>query len=279
MNFIELKFKLQPFYPFQEILVAKLSDYNFNSFVEEEPFLMAYIEEKDYDSKFVDLLELDELETLSYEVEEKVIEKENWNKKWEESFEAVIVSDFCSIRAPFHPPITTTKFEIIIEPKMSFGTGHHETTKMMIRQMQQLNLTDKTVLDMGSGTGVLAILAEKMQSALIHAIDIEEWAFENMNENFEKNGCKRCKGYLGDVSTLDALNFTYDLILANINKNILLNDLPRYIRQLSNTGVLILSGFFHYDNAELIDAAKRLGLDLVRQYKEEDWSSLSFVKK
>lgn len=279
MSFIEVKIKLEPYFPFQEILIASLSNFDFDSFVEEEPYLKAYTEKFKFDDSVLKSLGLDEFEGLDYKIEINEIQKENWNKQWEDSFEPVVVGDFCAIRAPFHQASNSCKYEIIIEPKMSFGTGHHDTTKMMIEQMQRINFTNKSVLDMGSGTGVLAILAEKMNASLIHAIDIEEWASENMTENFEKNSCSKCEGFLGDVNLLNGLNTNYDCILANINKNILLKDLADYTKKLNANGNLVLSGFFHFDNAELIAAAESLGLTLKDKITANDWSSLSFVKK
>lgn len=279
MSYIELQISLNPFYPFNEILVASLSDHEFDSFVEEEPILKAYIEKSKFNKEVIAQLALDQYENLDFKVEVIEIEKENWNKQWEASFDPVVVGDFCSIRAPFHAPIPETKFEIIIEPKMSFGTGHHDTTQMMIAQMSRLDLQNKSVLDMGSGTGVLAILAEKMKASLIHAIDIEEWASENMMENFQKNDCQISQAFLGDVEQLKALNTPYDCILANINKNILLADIPFYVSHLKKGGSLILSGFFQYDNDELIASVHDHGLELDHALTTNDWSSLSFVKK
>ncbi len=225
MNYIECTFELAPFHPFNEILVAQLSDLPFESFVEEDPIVKAYIQEKDFDLKLLDAVDLLKSDLVSIRWNHTEIAKENWNAKWEKSFDAVEVGQFCLVRAPFHPSNDKFKFEIIIEPKMSFGTGHHETTQLMIEGMQSLQLLNKRVWDMGSGTGILAILADKMGAAEVHAVDIEEWAAENMKENVERNECKRVHTYLGDIDWVEDKG-AFDCILANINKNILLQRLP-----------------------------------------------------
>lgn len=247
MNYIECSFEIEPFEPYAEILLAELSELPFESFLEETPFLKAYIPVKDFSKKEVVNCWLFSSDDVKIKWNYKEIPQENWNKKWETSFDAVEIDDFCRIRAPFHNSKQEFTHEIIIEPKMSFGTGHHETTQLMIQGISQLDLTNKKVLDMGSGTAILSILAEKMGAEAVDAIDIEEWAYENMKENIQRNNCTKIKVYQGGEEQIFQLDDKYNCILANINKNILLKQIPTYIKHLKKGGDLLLSGFFPSD--------------------------------
>lgn len=271
MPYIELNCKITPVKPFREILVAELAEFGFESFVEEEETLLAYIPEKDFDEKKIQSLQFEEAE-FNYTF--KAIEDENWNATWESSFEPVKVDDQCIVRASFHEVNKNYEFDIIISPKMSFGTGHHQTTYLMIQAMLELNLKGKSVLDMGSGTGVLAILAEKQGADSVLAVDIEDWAYENAKENIAINNCTCTIVEKGDVSNVKGKHF--DVILANINKNVLKQDLSAYKNSLNPSGKLLLSGFFTHDNEELIELAKALGLIFVKENRKEEWSLLAF---
>lgn len=277
MNYIECTFELAPFEPFHEILIAQLSDLPFESFVEEEPVVKAYIQEKDFDITLLDNIELLTNDLVSIRWTHHVIPKENWNAKWEKSFDPVEVGDFCMVRAPFHPGNEKFKFEIIIEPKMSFGTGHHETTQLMIEGMQELQLEGKRIWDMGSGTGILAILAEKMGASEIHAVDIEEWAAENMKENVGRNHCELVQTYLGDIDWVQGKG-KFDCILANINKNILIKHFDVYIEHLNAAGHILLSGFFPSDISDFESLMKKHKLMLKNKLSHSDWAMLHLQK-
>ncbi len=279
MNYIECRFKLTPFQPFNEIVVAQLSELEFESFTEEESesVVKAYVSEDLFEVRNIkDLIEeLRDLVEVEYST--RLIEKENWNKKWEENFDSVEVGNFCYVRAPFHDAKPDFKYEIIIEPKMSFGTGHHQTTQMMIEQMQGINLESSTVLDMGSGTGILAILAKKIGAKQVDAIDIEDWAYENMKENFTRNGVE-VKAYLGNVEQIKKLGSSFDLILANINKNILLQDFSAYDGALNSNGTLIISGFYQSDEEDILKNESLSSYQLIEAKSKDNWSSLKLRK-
>ncbi|MEQ8908915.1 MAG: 50S ribosomal protein L11 methyltransferase [Vicingaceae bacterium] len=274
MAYLEYRFQLEPFQPYNEILVAQLAEIGFDSFIEKESTVFAYAKESEFKVELLEELDFFQLPGLKVDYDYKVLPKENWNKKWEESFEPIQVDNFCLIRAPFHAVKEECKYEIIIEPKMSFGTGHHATTQLMIRQMKGIELENKTVLDMGSGTGILAILAQKMGAKKVTAIDIEEWAFENMQENVERNHSSEVTPYLGGLEVLEENNEKYDLILANINKNILFEQLPTYRSKLRPGGNILLSGFFDVDTDEFEDWAQEHHMTVVDQNYTASWACL-----
>ncbi len=279
MNYIECSFKLIPYEPFNELLIAELSDNNFESFLEEDPYLKAYIPISDFKTDFIkDIPLLNTKEFKDVEWSYKEIQEVNWNKKWESSFDAIEIGNFCTIRAPFHPSKSGFKFEIIIEPKMSFGTGHHATTQLMLEEMEKLNFNGKTVLDMGSGTAILSILAEKLGAKLIHAIDIDKWAYENMQENIERNNCSHIKSWIGGVERLHEINTTYDYILANINKNVLTQQLKNYVHYLNTNGELLISGFFEEDVVDLEKQLNTFYLKKLNIASKNKWSLIRSQK-
>lgn len=279
MDYLEVSLTLKPFRPFNEIIVAQLGELPFDSFLEEEDeaIVKAYILENDFvesDMKAA-VEQFEGLVEVEYSVQK--IEKVNWNQKWEENFDAVEVGQFCCVRAPFHPERPNFKHEIIIEPKMSFGTGHHQTTQMMIELMETIDFKKKAVLDMGSGTGILAILAKKMDAEQVEAIDIEEWAFENMKENFDRNHVK-ASAYYGGEELIREIGKQYDVIIANINKNILLSQFTTYNNHLKNGGLLLLSGFYVTDADDLIAAKELKDYSLVEKLDKETWCGLKLQK-
>ena len=279
MDYIEVTISLKPFRPFNEIVVAQLGDLPFNSFTEDEDeeTVKAYILEGDYIQSDVESI-LSPFEDLAkIEFNASKIEKVNWNQEWEENFDAVEVGDFCCVRAPFHLEKSNFTHEIIIEPKMSFGTGHHQTTKMMIEHMESIDFNGKTVLDMGSGTGILAILAKQMGAKEVVGIDIEEWAYENMVENFDRNNVD-IAAYKGGEELIANIGKPYDVIIANINKNILLRQLPTYKLHLNNRALLLLSGFYETDAEDLIQAKELDGYALIHQITKETWCALKLQK-
>jgi ribosomal protein L11 methyltransferase len=274
MNYIEFTITGQPS-SFNEILIAQLSTVDFNGFLEEENQLVAYIEEAAYLAPAQSLLEtLKAQHQLS--VSTKIIAEQNWNAQWEADYQPVVVEDFCAVRASFHPPINTVQHELIVTPKMSFGTGHHATTYMMMLQMRDLALQGQQVLDYGCGTGVLAILAERLGAEHLDAVDIDYWSYENTLENRELNGVEASKmqvyhGVLADVPAQQ-----YDVILANINRNVILETMPDICARLNNEGKLLCSGFLEQDIALVVEAAQEQGLQLQRQEAREKWRCLLF---
>lgn len=256
-----------------EILVAELGEKPFESFIETEFGVTAYVQKALWsDSILDDIFILTSPEfVISYHIEE--IEQVNWNEEWEKNFEPIDVDGKCHVRAPFHPK-TAAEFDIIIEPKMSFGTGHHETTHMVIQHLLETDLVDKKTLDMGCGTAILAILAEMKGAKPIDAIDIDNWCYLNSIENAERNNCQHISVYEGDASLL--VNQKYDVIIANINRNILLNDMNRYVHCLNQSGLLFLSGFYTEDIPAIDECCQKLGLTLEKTIERNNWVSLKF---
>ena len=276
MNYWEFDFTVEPKVPWSDILVAELSEIGFESFVETELGVKAYITENEYvESQFLSLYVIqDPPEEVLISFQKQFIPAQNWNATWERSFDPVFVGSQLAIVAPFHENIPQTKYKVTIEPKMSFGTGHHQTTRLISNAMMALESMPSSVLDMGSGTGVLAILAELLGANKIIAIDIESWAYENAIENVERNNCKKVEVFLGNVDLIKP--YTFDLILANINKNVLIKDMELYADSLNTKGLLMLSGFFTSDNDILVDCAKKFNLPLLKTYSEDNWSCLVF---
>jgi ribosomal protein L11 methyltransferase len=239
MNYLQFEFNIKSAVE-NELLIALLTNAGFESFEEEEGLLKAFIKEDEYaESELSDILKI-----VPVEYNKNIIQQQNWNAQWESSFEPVVVNDFAAIRADFHEPIPGVEHEIIITPKMSFGTGHHATTHMMIEQMSGLYFKDKAALDFGTGTGVLAILAEKMGASAVEAIDNDDWSIENAKENINANHCSKI--YVHKAETIPS-GKKYDVILANINLHVILQSLPA-IASASETGTLVLlSGFLEKD--------------------------------
>jgi ribosomal protein L11 methyltransferase len=275
MNYIEFNFKVTPLQPASDILLAELGELGFDSFVETEDGLQAYILEEYYKEdllKYVFVLNNPEFE-ITYNT--KTIEQVNWNAEWEKNFTPIVVSDNCRVRAPFHDK-GNEEYDIIIEPKMSFGTGHHATTHMMIQHILKDDFIGKKVLDMGCGTAVLAILAEMRGAGPLDAIDIDEWCYLNSIENAERNNCTQITVEQGDASLLS--NRKYDIIIANINRNILLNDMKTYANCLSKDGVIYLSGFYEEDLDLIKSECTNQGLAYVNHYVKDQWVAAKFIK-
>jgi ribosomal protein L11 methyltransferase len=257
-----------------EILVAELGELPFESFVESEFGVTAYIQKQLWSENILeDLQILHSPEfVISYTVEE--IEQVNWNEEWEKNFEAINVDGICHVRAPFHPK-TDAQFDIVIEPKMSFGTGHHETTHMMIQHLLEMDVAGMKTLDMGCGTAILAILAEMKGAKPIDAIDIDNWCYLNSIENAERNNCKNITVYEGDAALLK--DKKYDLIIANINRNILLNDMQSYVDCLNPNGTILFSGFYQEDIPFIDASCVEKGLTYVKKLERNNWVSLKYV--
>lgn len=277
MSHLEFQFKITPLKPWTEILIAYLSEIDFNGFYEVDGILKAFISSTDFDELiFSSLLGSLEGEDVEISYEKLEIENRNWNASWEANFDPVEIAQQLYIRAPFHEQKENFNSTIIIQPKMSFGTGHHQTTFLMCEAILRLDLVGKKVLDMGTGTGVLAILSEKKGSKDITAIDIEEWSIENCEENIVLNECTFIDTICGDVNLIDGKKF--DVILANINKNVLKKHLPKYFDSLYENGLLYLSGFFSTDVSELKTLANQVGFKFISTTVKDEWAILILQK-
>jgi ribosomal protein L11 methyltransferase len=280
MNYIEVHFTVEPKQPGTDILIARLSDMDFDSFVETENGVQAYIPERLFDEPRLKESDISAIPGFSISYNISTIPSQNWNHVWESNFEPVIVNNDCAIRAPFHSLDKKYPFEIIIEPKMSFGTGHHETTSLMMNlMMEEANdcIKGKDVLDMGCGTAVLSILAKKLQALKVTAIDNDSWAFENSKENIQINFTPEIEVLLGDASLLSGKSF--DTIIANINRNILLRDMQHYSSSIKNGGSLFISGFFNTDLSALTECANKLNLKFVKQSEKNNWAVVQYIKQ
>ena len=273
-NYIACNFRVKPLQPATDILIAELGHLGFESFVENETGVTAYIQKREWNVSILDniyILNSDEFH-ITYDIDE--IEQTNWNAEWEKNFNPILVDGLVTVRAPFHNK-ATTKYDIVIEPKMSFGTGHHETTYMMIQHILKNDFKEKTVLDMGCGTGVLAILAEKLGASRLDAIDIDHWCYLNSIENVDRNGSQHISVQQGDVSLLAGQS--YDIIMANINRNVLLADISTYAKCLNANGILFLSGFYKADMPLIEAECKKHMLNLEEILERGQWVSLKFI--
>lgn len=274
MEYTELKCSLPAEkVAFAELIMARLGEAGFESFSETEEGLLAYIPSAQFDPAMLNNPLLWP-EGVEVEYSWTVIPEENWNAVWESNFEPVTLAGRCYIRAPFHPAMPAMEYEIVIEPKMSFGTAHHETTALMIEYLIDLPVKGLSVLDMGCGTGVLAILAAMRGAAKITAIDNDEWAYRNSLENAEKNKTTGIDVYIGDATLLKEMKF--DFIIANINRNILLNDMEAYGQSLNKGGTLLMSGFYTQDMVAIKAFAESLGLKYQGHRERNNWVAACF---
>ena len=273
-NYLEFNFNISPLQPWNEILMAELIEIGFDSFTEEHNGILAYIQKDLFDDKQLQEINMfsNEAVEISYTYQE--MPNINWNEEWEKNFEPINVENQVSIRAEFHSN-QNLPHEIIIQPKMSFGTGHHATTYLMIQQMLDMDFENKTVLDMGCGTSVLAIFAKQKGAGKTVAIDIDEWSVENSKENAERNNVDLDISQ-GTADNLGAENF--DIILANINRNILISDIPTYVSVLNNVGQLLLSGLCFFDVDDILEVCNEHKLTLKRKLQREEWVSLLLEK-
>jgi ribosomal protein L11 methyltransferase len=273
MDYFELSLSVEADY--SEILMAELAEIGFDSFIETDEGLQAYVLESEFqERKLKELMENYADKTpLSYSL--KKIEKQNWNKEWESNFSPIEVLDKVYIRATFHEPAAEIfEHEIIITPKMSFGTGHHETTSQMMELQLEIDHKQKSILDVGTGTGILAILAAKLGAAKIHAFDIDEWSVENTLENIQLNGTDLVTIELGTIDSQKPE--VYDIVLANINRNILLEEIPKYATFTKD--YLLLSGFYEHDIADIQQKAENNGLKKIKHISKNNWAAVVFKK-
>ena len=258
-----------------DILIALLADAGFESFEDTDTHLLAYIPEKDFSE--------DRLREIPFcqrgAAEITLIPEQNWNAVWESNYPPVLIANRCYIYAPFHEKRPEIEFNILVRPKMAFGTAHHETTAQMIELMLEQDFTDKTVLDMGCGTGVLAILASLKGARHIDAVDNDNWSYENTEENRKANHRTNITTVLGDASFLEDKPATYDIVLANINKNILLNDMPAYAKALKTGGKIFFSGFYNNDLDDIKTKAASLRLQYQNHHTQNNWVAAVFTKK
>jgi ribosomal protein L11 methyltransferase len=273
MDYFELSLSVEADY--SEILMAELAEIGFDSFIETDEGLQAYVLESDFQERSLkELMENYADKTpLSYSL--KKIEKQNWNKEWESNFSPIEVLDKVYIRATFHEPANELfEHEIIITPKMSFGTGHHETTSQMMELQLEIDHKQKSILDVGTGTGILAILAAKLGADKIHAFDIDEWSVENTIENIQLNGTNLVTIELGTIDSQKPE--VYDIVLANINRNILLEEIPKYATFTKD--YLLLSGFYEHDIADIQQKAENNGLKKIKHISKNNWAAVVFKK-
>jgi len=277
MSYIELIVKVEPKEQGSEILVAELSELCFESFVDTDSGFEAYIKEELYNENEVKSMIVKYSEKFKISFVSKMIQQKNWNQEWESNFQPIDVDGKCYIRAPFHEKQNSFLYDVIIEPKMSFGTGHHFTTQLMIQKLMKLDINNKSLLDMGCGTGVLAILASMIGANPLTAVDTDNWSYENSLENLQKNNINNVFVHKGNAEILAGKLF--HTILANINKNVLLMDMPVYVQSLQKEGNLVLSGFFETDVEELNKKAIDLGLKLQEKVVNNQWTMLHFIKQ
>jgi ribosomal protein L11 methyltransferase len=256
--------------PRREIVMAQLISIGFDAFEEETKWLKAYVPQSEFDEEA--FLSIIRLHQLSYEME--IVPAKNWNEEWEKNFQPVVIGDFCSVRASFHKPNKNTAYDLVISPKMSFGTGHHATTYMMLELMQDLSFGDADVLDFGTGTGILAIMAEKLGANHITAVDLDDWSIENAKENSAMNNCSRIQ--LLKTNNIPA-DKSFKFILANINRNVIVDGLPVMCKILEANGEILLSGLMEADFAQVHAEASRLGLYLQRKGEKSGWIVLRYV--
>ncbi len=260
-----------------EILMAEVGELGFDSFLETDNGFEAYVEGENYDKTHLIVIR-EKYQQAGAVFYQDRIEKQNWNEEWEKSYEPIIVDDKCLIRAEFHSIEKKYPYELIITPKMSFGTGHHQTTYLMVKSQMDIDHRNKRVMDAGCGTAILSVLASKLGAKEVEAFDIDEWSVSNGNENIEVNQCANIHHQQGKLSEL---KFTgkFDIILANINKNVLLDEIKLYQEYLVPDGLLLLSGFYMEDIPDLLQEASQYKLVELRRDERENWSSLLLLKK
>lgn len=276
MEYVELICKPSPGEHTADVLIGLLADAGFESFLENENgTVSAFIQAPFFTENFSARISSDEFAEFLDSFEVKRIADQNWNAVWESQYEPVLIDNTCMVRAPFHAQPAGLEFDIVIMPKMSFGTAHHETTKLMIQYLLSMQVSGKSLLDMGSGTAVLAILARMKGATPVSAIDNDEWAYNNALENVQSNNFADIEVLLGDSSLLSGKK--YDIILANINRNILLNDIPAYRKSLNPGGKLFVSGFYSEDLPLIEAKASETGLTIMSNRVENNWTAVCFT--
>lgn len=275
MRYFEFNFSPVSENMLREILTAELLEKGFDSFQEDENELVAYLPDVLFhDSLLTEIIFLQAHPEIRVKIEK--LEEQNWNAEWEKNYPPVTIAGKCHVRAPFHPPMPGIQYEIVIEPKMAFGTAHHETTQIMVEWLMNMDVMGKDVLDMGCGTGILAILANKMGAGSVTGIDNDEWAWQNARENFRNNSIPESFAQMGDAGLIGTER--YDIILANINRNILIKDMLNYARGLRSGGELLISGFYQSDTEDLKTTASQPGLEFSGMKSKNEWAIMLFRK-
>ncbi len=274
MRYIEVKLTINPFEDGKDLVMALLGEIGYESFAEDGGSLLSYCTVEIFDE--LDLKKvLNDFLLQNFKIEYSIteIEEQNWNAVWESNYESVEVEDIVRIRAPFHVPDPNFKHEIVIEPKMSFGTAHHSTTWQMLKLVFQEDNKGKKVMDMGCGTGVLAIFSSMLGAEMVDAVDYDSWAYENTVENIERNNIHNVNAFHGDATYLSTLepDFKYDIFIANINRNILIADLQHYAKHIAADGVLLMSGFYEVDIQFINAEAEKFGLKLNSYIVRNEW--------
>jgi ribosomal protein L11 methyltransferase len=279
MNYYQLKCPKQADNSQNEILIAQLAEVGFESFEETDTHILAYIPEKDYSENITETVPLCKQWIAEKKASVSLIAEQNWNAVWESNYPPVLIGGRCFIYAPFHEKRKEVEFNILIHPKMAFGTAHHETTAQIIEKILEEELGGKEVLDMGCGTGVLSILASMKGARKVDAVDNDPWSYNNTVENVKANGIQNVTAFLGDASFLEDKTAAYDIIFANINKNILLADMPAYARALKPNGKIFFSGFYDTDLKDIRDRASSLNLHYDSHQVQNKWVAAVFIKK
>lgn len=274
MDYLEFKIKCRE--DFREILIAELAEIGFDSFLETEEGIDAYAPESEFSREAFDQTIESYRDAAEIILTEGKMPKVNWNEEWEKNYDPIAVDDLVYVRASFHESQPGFKHEIVINPKMSFGTGHHATTYQVLRLLGEIDHQGKRVLDVGSGTGILAIMAHLLGAREVEAFDIDDWCVDNGNENFDLNGLTTRMG-LGTIRQVNPQG-PFDIVLANINKNVLLDEMEIYAGLLVSKGYLLLSGFYTQDVEDLVKAAEPLGLHLLKSSEKDNWAALILQK-
>jgi ribosomal protein L11 methyltransferase len=276
MDYIEVSFEINPKSTGTDILIALLSHIGYESFVETDIGILAYIPAGKYDGNAILSLPVFTSGEFTIGFHHTTIKSQNWNEVWEKNFEPVLIRNSVFVRAPFHEANKNAEFDILIEPKMSFGTAHHETTAMMIELMLDEKMTGKSVLDAGCGTGILSILAEMLGARFVSAIDNDEWAYNNALENIRRNKCRNVIVQLGDSGLL--ANEKFDFVLANINRNVLVENMKAFSNHMNGGGIMLLSGFYPNDLPVIEGATDKNNLLTDRILIKNDWAAARFYK-
>jgi ribosomal protein L11 methyltransferase len=272
-----LEFKISCKESFREILIAELAEVGYDSFLETDEGFDAYIQEDLFDRNAYQQVIDQYQDAASLQVTEAIMPKVNWNEEWEKNYDPIEVGDQVYVRASFHQPRAEFKYEILINPKMSFGTGHHATTFLMLSHQLTIDHSGKRVLDIGAGTGILAIMAHQLGAGHIEAFDIDEWCVENGNENFDLNGMSGVRMGKGTVREVKPQG-EFDIVLANINKNVLLDEMDVYATLVKTNGYLLLSGFYEHDVLDVAEKAFQYGFVEKELKTKDDWAALILEK-
>jgi ribosomal protein L11 methyltransferase len=278
MDYIEVECTIEPYdATISEILVAGLAEIGYESFVDLDNGLQAYIRMDQFDEKLIYSFDIMNNTDYRITIKHKKIQEENWNETWEKNyFEPIIIEDECVVRSSFHPEFPDIRYQITIDPKMAFGTGHHETTSLIIKEILEMEFEGRKVADFGCGTGILAILAAMRGANNITAVDIDEWSYNNTIENIKINNCSYIKVLLGNVSVVK--NEKFDVVFANINKNVLLGEMHDYANCMNKGSILLLSGFYQSDSEDIDKKCRENGLLLLKQNVKNNWTLLKYSK-